>query len=113
MFRGDDLVDRGLVDREAMHLVLQQASTGGVPIAEILVRENLVADWEVSRVAAEVFNLPFLTVESYPPSEDALSGLDPDYLRQYGLVPLDRFGQLITEPIQEEFEGPGGKILDD
>jgi hypothetical protein len=40
--------------------------------------------------------LPFLPVSAYPPAEHVLAGIDPDYLRQYGLVPLDRFGKVLT-----------------
>ncbi len=95
----DALGDLGLADRDALKLVLAQAASSGQVFTEILVRENLVSDWEISRVAAEVFNLPFLPVEVSPPSEKAMEGLDPEYLRMYGLVPLDRFGDLLTVAI--------------
>ena len=51
---------------------------------------------EVSRLACELYHLAYLPVEVYPPAAGTLEGLDPDYLRQYGLVPLDRFGTLLT-----------------
>ena len=92
----DALADRGLVDREAIRLVLQQASSTGAPFAEILVQGSLVSDWEISRVAAEVFNLPFLTTDIAPPGESVVEGLDPAYLRRHALVPLERFGDLLT-----------------
>lgn len=92
----DALIDRGLLDREAAHLVLQQAHTAGTPFCEILVSENLISDWEVARVTAEIFNLPFLPVEVSPPNERLLTGLDKDYLRKHALVPLERVGDVIT-----------------
>ncbi len=92
----DALIDRGLLDREAAQLVLQQAHTAGNPFCEILVSENLVTDWEVARVTAEIFSLPFLPVEVAPPNERLLVGLDKDYLRKHGLVPIERVGDVIT-----------------
>lgn len=92
----DALIDRGLLDREAARLVLQQAHSAGTPFCEILVEENLVSDWEVARVTAEIFNLAFLPVEVAPPSERVLATLDKDYLRKHGLVPIDRIGDILT-----------------
>jgi hypothetical protein len=92
----EHLTDRGLVDRQTVQHVLQQCSTTGSLMPEILVGDGLVSDWEIARVCAELFHLPYLPLECYQPSEDARSGLDPEYLRQYGLVPLDRFGDVLT-----------------
>ena len=92
----DALADRGLADREALQLVLAQSNSGDGNFAEILVSENLVSDREIGRVASEVFGLPYLPVDVYPPSPKAVEGLDENYLLRYGLVPLDRFGGLLT-----------------
>lgn len=93
---GEALVERGLLDRNVLTHVLQQCTTTRSLLTELLVRENLVSDWELSRVACELYHLPFLTVEQYPPSATALDGYDLGYLRHYALVPLDRFGGLVT-----------------
>ena len=92
----DALADRGLVDREALRLVLDQAiATGGV-FPEILVREDLVTDWEISRVASEIFNLPFLPIDVAKPNKALLKELDPAYLRDHGIVPIERFDDVLT-----------------
>jgi hypothetical protein len=93
---GEALVERGLIDHEVLTHVLNQCNAQRVLLPEILVRENLVSDWEISRVACELYHLPFLTVESCPPASNALEGYDANYLRHYALVPLDRFGSLVT-----------------
>jgi hypothetical protein len=93
---GEALIERGLIDREVLSHVLHQVNATRTLLPEVLVRENLVSDWEVSRVACEIYHLPFLTVDHYPPSKDALEGYDLAYLRHFALVPLDRFGGLLT-----------------
>jgi len=92
----DHLTHKGLVERETVQHVLQQCNATGALFPEVLVQEGLVSDWELSRLCAELFHLPYLPVEAYPPSEEARAGLDFAYLRQYGLIPLDRFGDLLT-----------------
>ena len=107
----DTLAERNLVDRAALDHILQQCSATGALMPDLLVREQLISDWELSRVVCELYGLPFLPVDVYPPAENAIAGLDPDYLRQYGLVPFDRFGKLITVamPGLVSHRGPGGR----
>jgi hypothetical protein len=93
---GEALVERNLIDRDVLSHVLHQVHSTRSLLPEVLVRENLVSDWEVSRVACELYHLPFLTVDQYPPSATALDGYDVAYLRHFALVPLDRFGGLVT-----------------
>jgi hypothetical protein len=117
---GEALVERGLIDRDVLNHVLQQVNATRSLLPEVLVRENLVSDWEVSRVACEIYHLPFLTVDHYPPSATALDGYDLAYLRHFALVPLDRFGGLVTvimpglvpsDVLEGLRPGQGGRVL--
>jgi len=117
---GEALVERGLIDREVLHHVLRQIQSSHVLLPEVLVRENLVSDWEISRVACEIYHLPFLTVDHYPPSTTALDGYDLAYLRHFALVPLDRYGGLVTvimpglvpsEVLDGLRPGQGGRVV--
>ena len=117
---GETLVERGLVDRNVLNHVLQQCNTTRSLLPEVLVRENLVSDWEISRVSCELYHLPFLTVDQYSPANNALDGYDLAYLRHYALVPLDRFGGLVTvimpglvpsEVLEGLRPGHGGRVL--
>jgi hypothetical protein len=117
---GDALVERGLIDQDVLNHVLRQVNTSRSLLPEVIVRENLVSDWEISRVACEIYHLPFLTVDLYPPSATAFEGYDLAYLRHYALVPLDRFGDLVTvimpglvpsEVLDGLRPGQGGRVL--
>ena len=90
------LRERKLLDAETLRHVLHQCQSTGALFPELLVRENLVADWELARVSCEVFGLPYLPVDVYEPDADLLKGLDPALLRQFALVPLDRYGDLLV-----------------
>lgn len=90
------LGQRGLIDPGRLKLALQTSQKTPVSFPETLVSENLISDWELSRIVCEIFGLPFLPLELYPPSPAALEGLDANFLRQHALVPLSRHGQILT-----------------
>ena len=93
------LVERGLVTGETVETLFQSCSAKGGLLTEALVDEGLMADWELSRIASEVFNLPFMPVEIHAPTERALEGLDPEFLKRWCLVPLVRNADLLTVAI--------------
>lgn len=84
------------MEPQAIDETLQLAAQGGAAFPEALIGANLVADWELSRLVCEIFNLPFLSVDVANPDPNALEGLDRGFLVQTGLVPLSRFGKLLT-----------------
>lgn len=90
------LGQRGLVEPQRLKLALQASHTGPIPFPELLVAENLIADWDLSRVVCDLFGLPFLPVDLYAPAPDARNGLDLDFLRQHRVVPLTRHKRLLT-----------------
>lgn len=92
----EQLVERGLIEPNALQHAVQQCHANGWLLTELLVQDGLVSDWEISRLSCELFHLPFLPVERYAPQAPAREGLDASYLRRYCLVPLDRWGSLLT-----------------
>lgn len=92
----DALIDRGLCESQALREALQLSGHGNPSFVEAIVSANLVGDWEVGRVAAEIYNLPFLPIELCSPDSRALDGLDISYLAEHGLVPMGRFGNVLT-----------------
>lgn len=90
------LVEKGLADPTTLQHVLQQSVGGGELFPEVLVRESLVADWELSRVTCEVFHLVFLSVDFYSPSPEASALFQPAVLHQHCIVPLDVYDDLVT-----------------
>jgi len=90
------LGQRGLIDPQRLHLALQTGSAGQTPFPEILVGDNLISDWELSRVVCDLYNLPFLPVDIHPPSAKAFDGMDREFFRTHRLIPVDRNGQLLT-----------------
>ena len=90
------LAERGIVDARAIQDALQFSQRGGPPFPEALVTANLVADWELTRLACEIYGLPFLTVGLADPDPKASDGLDASFLMKECLVPLSRHGSVLT-----------------
>jgi hypothetical protein len=90
------LAERGLVEPQALREAANFASHGKIPMSEALVTANLVPDWELARIVSEIYNLPFLPIELLDPDARALEGIDPQFLLENCLVPVGRYGQVLT-----------------
>ena len=90
------LGQRGLVDDQRLRIALAASEQGPSPFPEVLVGDELVGDWELSRVVCDLYGLPFVPADLHEPDLDALEGLDHDFLRKHRLVPLGRHGDLLT-----------------
>ena len=90
------LAERGLVEPQALREAANFAVHGKIPMSEALVTANLVQDWELARIVSEIYNLPFLPVELLDPDPRALEGIDPQFLVENCLVPVGRYGQVLT-----------------
>jgi hypothetical protein len=90
------LAERGLCDPAALREALKLSGHGNPSFPETLVNANLVGDWELCRVVCEIYNLAFLPLDLCVPDPQALEGIDLAYLCQYALVPLGRFGNVLT-----------------
>ena len=93
------LVERGLVSGDIIEGLFQSCSETQGLLTEALVKEGLLSDWELSKIAAEIFSLPFLPVDVHPPTEGATEDVDLTFLRRWCLVPLARHGDLLTVAI--------------
>jgi hypothetical protein len=90
------LQERGMVDPTILRELLSLAQSSGGGFAESLVLTGHVSDWDLSRVVCEIFQLPFLPVGVLDPDPHAADGLNREFLMQHGLVPIGRFGQVLT-----------------
>jgi hypothetical protein len=90
------LHERGVASVDTIRDLLQQSREGGMPFCEALVTTNLVPDWDLSRIVCETFSLPFLPIDMVEPNAKLRTELDLKLFRQHQVIPLDRFGQVLT-----------------
>jgi hypothetical protein len=68
----------------------------GEPFTDIIISAGYVAEWDLARIVAEHFQLPFLLASTYQISRDALKLVPEDLLFQHNFLPLDVFDGLLT-----------------
>lgn len=90
------LDERGMADLAALRELLQASQAGGTPFCEGIISAGLVSDWDLSRVVAELFQLPFLPVDICKPDAELWAELRSPTLEESGIIPVSRFGQLLT-----------------
>lgn len=79
--------------------IFQSCSENQGLLTEALVKAGLLSDWELSKIACEVFAMPFMPVDVHKPVEQAREGLDHEFLKRWCLVPLARNADLLTVAI--------------
>ena len=90
------LHERGMAELESIREILALGQQGGPAFAESMVNAHLVGDWDLSRVVCELFNLPFLPVDSLEIDPKLAASMDVAFLRQHALVPISRYGQVLV-----------------
>ena len=90
------LNERGMADVDVLRELLQSAQAGGVVFSEALVSSGTIGDWDLSRIICEIFQLPFLPVDTVKPDVAIMEDIDTAFLGEHGLVPIKRFGQVLT-----------------
>jgi len=90
------LRERELVDPPVLQTILQSAAEAAIPFPELLLMQEILSDWELSRLVCEHYGLPFLPVELYPPTQEALELVEPDFVRVHRLIPIALHDQTLT-----------------
>ncbi len=78
----------------------------GEPFVEALVSGGHISEWDLAKLVAEHFQLPFIMAGNYDISKDARDRIDPETLFKHTIVPLDVYGDAVTlvMPILTPFE---------
>jgi hypothetical protein len=90
------LIQTGSVDQALVRQLLQESERSGQALPELLVRHELFSEWELVRLVADHFTLPILYPLQYEIDGNLLKKLGVEMLRRKNLLPLARFGDIVT-----------------
>lgn len=90
------LSQQGVAEADILNAALKASAAAGIPFPEILLTQDLITDWELSRQVCKLYGLPFLPVDIYPPSEEAVKLVPHDFIRQHRLIPIGVHGSMMT-----------------
>ena len=89
------ITQKNLIPAEVITDALYSQDKYGDPFVNSLVAGGHVTEWDLAKLVAENFQLPFLMASNYAISEEATKRLPKEKLFQHQLVPLDVFDNVI------------------
>jgi hypothetical protein len=94
------------VPAEAITDALYSQDKHGEPFAQTLVAAGHITEWDLAKLVAENFQLPFLMASNYQVSDEAKKRIPDKVLFENLIVPLDLFDDVlcIVMPILTPFE---------
>lgn len=90
------LAQQGTVPSEAITEALYAQDHLGEPFAEVLISGGHVGEWELAKLVAGHFQLPFITAGNYEIDQEAQRRIGMELLFKHTIVPLDVFGDAVT-----------------
>lgn len=100
------LTERGVVPGEAISDALYSQQRMGDPFAQVLIGAGHISEWDLAKIVAESFNLPFLMAGNYHIDDETKERLPKDTLFNHMIVPLGVFDNIIcvSMPVFMPFE---------
>jgi type IV pilus assembly protein PilB len=93
---GEVLLREQLVTREQVEEALNEQGETGEFLGEILVRKGYVSERDIAETIATQYSFPYLEPDQYYISTDVLQLLPLEFMQRHLVIPLDRFGQILT-----------------
>ncbi len=93
---GELLIAEGLVTQAQIEEALAQQERTGELLGEILVRTGYTTETDIAQCLCTQFAKPFIKPSQYELRKEVLSLFPPRLLAENLLIPLDRFGNLLT-----------------
>jgi hypothetical protein len=100
------ITQKNSVPAEAITDALYSQDKHGEPFAQTLVTAGHITEWDLAKLVAENFQLPFLMASNYQVSDEAKKRIPDKVLFENLIVPLDLFDDVlcIVMPILTPFE---------
>lgn len=92
----DILVGERVLDRERLEAAQAEQDQSGRQLSDVLIDSGAIDDWELARLIASHYSLPFVDVAAYSVPANVLELLPLDWCRTRGVLPIDQFGKTIA-----------------
>ncbi len=101
---GEMLVDRHLLQKEDLEVLLIEEKDTGVPFAQLVVERSLVREEDLLRVFAERVGLEFVELDEVIFAPDVVVRLDADTCRRLNVVPIEMVGNALKVAFSDPFD---------
>jgi hypothetical protein len=106
----DVLVEEGVLERPRVEDAQAEQEQTGKQLGEILIDRGIITDYDLAKLVATHYSLPYLDVTGYSTRREVMDLLPAEYCAQHAILPLDQFGMTITLAVSEM---PGSELIDD
>lgn len=93
---GQLLIDEGLITTGQLEKALEEQTTKGGFLGQILVKQGSVSQAAVSSCLVKQCKIPHLSLLDYEISQDVLALLPTEVCRKHHLLPIDKMGRILT-----------------
>ncbi len=97
----DVLVDEGILTKAQVAEASKYLRQADDPLGPHLIRCGFITAWDLAKSVCVHFTLPFFDLAAFKPKKDVLPLLEPAFLHGYGILPIDKFGKIVTLAVCE------------
>jgi hypothetical protein len=105
----DVLIDEGVLERTQVEDALAECEMTGRPLSHVLFEREEVDQWDLAKIVARNYSLPFVDVMQYSSPREAEALLDLEFCHTHMLMPFDVFGGI---PAVAVCEMPSTTVID-
>jgi len=93
---GEILIANQIISEEQLQRALDFQKREGGLLGEILVKLGYLSELDIVQALTAQYGFPYLPLESYELRKDLAKLIPENVARQYGIVPLDIMGSILT-----------------
>lgn len=93
---GELLLDRKLITKDQLEKALTKQKEEGGLIGQVLVSLGYVTEEQIANAITVQYGYPYLPLANYEFNRGVLKTIPKNVARQYGLVAIDRIGDMLT-----------------
>ncbi|NCD34117.1 MAG: secretion system protein E [Spartobacteria bacterium] len=97
------LLNRHAIDSEIMDRVQNKSLREGIPVEQILIKDELVSDEEMVLAISEYLDIPPLSLAHFEPSDTLLDLLPRSLWKELKIIPVARIGKILTIAMGDPF----------
>lgn len=95
------LVDEGVLTKAQVTEASKYLRQPDDPLGPHLIRCGFITAWDLAKAVCTHFALPFFDLSGFRPKKDVVSLLETPFLHGYGILPIDKFGKIVTLAVCE------------
>ena len=93
---GELLLERGIINEAQLEKALKIQKEKGGLIGQILVMLGYAKEEEIAQVLTVQYGFPYLPLDNYEISSEAIKLIPENVATQYNLIAIDKIGDMVT-----------------